>query len=216
MIPISRDSNELIVEWTDNVTLLCGAFPDKFLFGQGIPEHLPTHKHWKHYSFYYDGQFDYHLFIVHGFNQLQRASCICNTARMTGKNISTLKSLSDLANPEAFCQQLVWARDHPHSKEAKLPNTKISRILSMVGSAIPYSPFKRAANRLKLNAMQFCYSVGSNFITGAPPEFEDLLTLRLCINPKFNNQNCHISRQGFNSSTPKSVPAGAKKILFCR
>jgi hypothetical protein len=45
--------------------------------------------------------------------------------------------------------------------------------------------------------MQFCYGVGSNFITGAPPEFEDLLTLQLCMNPKFNNPNCNISRQGF-------------------
>jgi hypothetical protein len=67
----------------------------------------------------------------------------------------------------------------------------------MVGLAIPYSFFECAATRPKLNAMQFCYGVGSNFITGAPPEFEDLLTLRLCMNPKFNNPNCHISKQGF-------------------
>jgi hypothetical protein len=73
---------------------------------------------------YYDGQFDDHLFIAHGFNQMQQASCICNTAQITGKNISTLKSLGDLANSKAFHQQLVWAIDHPHSKEAKLLNAK--------------------------------------------------------------------------------------------
>jgi hypothetical protein len=67
----------------------------------------------------------------------------------------------------------------------------------MVGSGIPYSPFKRAAARPKLNAMQFRYRVGSNFMTVAPPKFEDLLTLRLCMNPKLNNPNCHISNQGF-------------------
>jgi hypothetical protein len=67
----------------------------------------------------------------------------------------------------------------------------------MVGLGIPYSPFKRAATRQKLNAMQFHYGVGSNFITGAPPKFEDLLTLRLCMNPKFNDSNCHISKQSF-------------------
>jgi hypothetical protein len=76
---------------------------------------------------------------------MQRALCIRNTAQITGKNISTLKSLGDLANSKAFHQQLVWARDHPHSKEAKLLNAKISRILSMVGLAIPYSPFEHAA-----------------------------------------------------------------------
>jgi hypothetical protein len=36
VIPVSCESNEPIVEWTDNKTLLIGAFPDKFLFGQGV------------------------------------------------------------------------------------------------------------------------------------------------------------------------------------
>jgi hypothetical protein len=30
------------VEWTDNKSLMIGAFPDKFLFGQGVPNGLPT------------------------------------------------------------------------------------------------------------------------------------------------------------------------------
>ncbi len=42
VIPVSRESNEPIVEWTDNTKLLSGAFPDKFLFGQGVPKGLPT------------------------------------------------------------------------------------------------------------------------------------------------------------------------------
>jgi hypothetical protein len=108
-----------------------------------------------------------------------------------------LKSLGDLANSEVFFRQLIWARDHPHSKEAKSLNAKVCRILSMVGSGIPYSPFEHAATRLKLNAMQFLYGVGSYFITGVPPEFKDLMSLQLCMNPKFNNPNCHISKQGF-------------------
>jgi hypothetical protein len=113
------------------------------------------------------------------------------------KNAATLKSLGELANSEAFHRQLIWARDHPHSKEAKSLNAKVCLILSMVGLGISYSPFKGAATRPKLNAMRFCHGVGSNFITGAPPKFEDLLTLRLCMNPKFNDPNCHISKQGF-------------------
>jgi hypothetical protein len=67
----------------------------------------------------------------------------------------------------------------------------------MVGSAIPYSPFERAATRPKLNAVRYCYGVGSNFLTGAPGEFEDLMTLRLCLNPKFNRSFCYISEKGF-------------------
>jgi hypothetical protein len=55
IIPVSCESNEPIVEWTDNKILLIGAFPDKFLFGQGVPTRLPTHQNWKHFSLYYDG-----------------------------------------------------------------------------------------------------------------------------------------------------------------
>ncbi len=70
----------------------------------------------------------------------------------------------------------------------------------MVGSTIPYSPFERAVAHLKLNAMGYRYGVGSNFITGAPPEFEDLLTLRFCMKPKYNDPNCVILKQGFTQS----------------
>ncbi len=45
-----------------------------------------------------------------------------------------------------------------------------------------------------------------NFITGAPPEFEDLLTLRLCMKLKYNDPNCAISKQGFTrSGLPDSI-----------
>jgi hypothetical protein len=55
IIPVSRDSNEPIVEWTDNKTLLTGAFLDKFLFCQGVPTRLPTQQNWKRFFLYYDG-----------------------------------------------------------------------------------------------------------------------------------------------------------------
>jgi hypothetical protein len=42
IIPVSRELNEPIVEWTDNKKILTGAFLDKFLFGQGFPNELPT------------------------------------------------------------------------------------------------------------------------------------------------------------------------------
>jgi hypothetical protein len=43
IIPVSRESNEPIVEWIDNKTLFNGAFPDKIIFGQGVPTGLSTH-----------------------------------------------------------------------------------------------------------------------------------------------------------------------------
>ncbi len=123
-----HELNEPIVKWTDNKTLFSGGFPDKFLFSQGVPTGLPTQQNWKHLSLYYDGRFDEPLCIAHGFNQLQCACCICNSARITGKNLATLKSLGVLANSEEFQRQLIWAKDHPHSQEAKSLNAKVSRI----------------------------------------------------------------------------------------
>jgi hypothetical protein len=55
VIPVSCESNEPIVGWTDNKTLLTGAFLDKFLFGQCVPNGLPTKQNWKHFALYYDG-----------------------------------------------------------------------------------------------------------------------------------------------------------------
>ena len=55
VIPVSRESNEPIVEWTDNKILLTGAFPDKFLFCQGVPSSLPAQYNQKHFALYYDG-----------------------------------------------------------------------------------------------------------------------------------------------------------------
>jgi hypothetical protein len=120
-----------------------------------------------------------------------------------------------LAKSEEFQRQLIWAQDHPHSQEAKSLNAKVSKILSMVGTTIPYSPVKCAVTRPKLNAMQYCYGVGSNFITGAPPEFEDLLTLRLCMKPKYNYPNCVISKQGFTQSEPPDPIRNKTSIRMC-
>jgi hypothetical protein len=45
--------------------------------------------------------------------------------------------------------------------------------------------------------MKFGYGVGSNFLTGAPSEFEDLLILQLCMNPQCINPNWLITKQGY-------------------
>jgi hypothetical protein len=49
------ESNEPIVDWTDNKSIMISAFPDKFLFGQGVPNGLLTQQNWKYFSLYYDG-----------------------------------------------------------------------------------------------------------------------------------------------------------------
>jgi hypothetical protein len=63
---------------------------------------LNLYQHWKHFSLYYDGQFDDLLCIAHGFNQLQRTCCIPNLARITDKSLTTLRSLGVLANQRNY------------------------------------------------------------------------------------------------------------------
>jgi hypothetical protein len=64
IIPVSRESNEPIVELTDTKTLLTGAFLDKFLFGQGVPYGLPTQQNWKYFALYYGGQSMIHYLLL--------------------------------------------------------------------------------------------------------------------------------------------------------
>ncbi len=42
------------------------------------------------------------------------------------EKLAALKSLGVLANSEECRRQLIWARDHPHSQEAKSLNAKVS------------------------------------------------------------------------------------------
>ncbi len=42
IIPVLHELIAPIVEWTDNKSLMIGAFPDKFLFSQEVPNGLPT------------------------------------------------------------------------------------------------------------------------------------------------------------------------------
>jgi hypothetical protein len=79
----------------------------------------------------------------------------------------------------------------------KRQNPSMQRSLKFFQWWDPQFHFECAVTRPKLNARQYCYGVGSNFITGAPPEFEDSLTLGLCLKPKFNDPKCVISKQGF-------------------
>jgi hypothetical protein len=205
-------------EWTQNEVITGGAFPHLFMLGKGVPSGNITAKHWKHYALFYDGRFDDKMFISHGFNQLQRFSCIRKTATISAKQLKQLESLSMLANSETFKQQLIWARDNPFTKEAKILNAKVCRALSMVGSTVPYSPFERSATRSKLYAHRYRYGMASFFITGAPPEFEDNITLRTCLIKNWNDPNCEYSKEGcLRSSLPPHIIDNASiRIRMCK
>ena len=189
-----------ICEWSDNTTIFHGSFPDKFLLGKGIPKGTISQAQWKHFSLYYDGPFEDAELIASGFNQLQRSSCIRCTAKISVKQKENLNNLGNLANSLIFRKQLLWARDNPHSQKAKELNAKVCRVLSMVGSSVPYSPFERSATRPKLAATGYRYGAPAYFVTGTPAEFEDLAVLRPCIIPKWNDPNCPLSKRGFQRS----------------
>ena len=105
--------------------------------------------------------------------------------------------LGNLANALIFRKQLLWARDNLHLQKAKALNAKVCRVLSMVGSSVPYSAFESSATRPKLAATGYCYGAPAYFVTGTPAEFEDLAVLRPCIIPKWNDPNCPVSKRSF-------------------
>jgi hypothetical protein len=63
--------------------------------------------------------------------------------------------------------------------------------------------------------MGYRYGVGTNFITNAPSEFEDLLTLRLCMKPKYNDTNSVIPKQGFKQSDLPDPIRNKTSIRMC-
>jgi hypothetical protein len=119
IIPVSCELNEPIVEWTDNKTLLTGAFPDKFLFCQ-----------LNKIGNIFLSIMMVNLMILYS-SLMVSINCSVHVAFVTwlesaAKNLATLKSLGALANSEEFRRQLIWARDHLHSQEAKSLNAKVS------------------------------------------------------------------------------------------
>ena len=188
-----------ICEWSENTNIFHGSFPDKFLLGKGIPKGTISQAQWKHFSLYYDGRFEDAELIASGFNQLQRSSCIRRSAKISVKQKKNLNNLGNLANSLIFRKQLLWAHDNPHSQKAKVLNAKVCRVLSMIGSSVPYSPFERSATRPKLAATGYRYGAPAYFVTGTA-EFEDLAVLRPCIISKWNDPECPISKRGFQRS----------------
>ena len=173
VVTVVRDKDP-VVEWNQNDVMLGGAFPHLFLLGKGIPKGNLGLKFHKHCFNYYDGRFEDPLWISTAFNQKQRHACIRKTARVGSGNSKTLQTLGRLSGDKAFRELLLHAVANPNDKKSKKLNTKISKTLSLVGSAVPFSAFERLRTRPMLNAMRGRYSTATMFHTGSPPEFEDL------------------------------------------
>ena len=214
VIPVTRDGTP-ISEWDENDKLTRGAFPHLFLLGKGLPKGEMTQAFVGHCFKYYDGRFEDSIWISTMFNQKQRHACIRKSAKLGISKPEALEKFAKLANCKDFREKLIKARDNPILAESKALNTKICRILSMVGKAVPFSPFERIATRPMLQAMRLRYSAASVFHTGAPPEFEDATVLRLSLIKQFNDPNCKLSQSGFErKDLPESVLKDAGKRMY--
>jgi hypothetical protein len=196
VIVVERD-NEAVTEWDENDVLLRGAFPYLFLLGLGLPKGEALKSFLEHCWKYYDGRFEDPMWIATMFSQKQRHACIRKTARVASGNPRVLERLGRLANSKLFRDKLVNALANPGSKEAKKLNSSICRVLSLVGKAVPFSPFERVSTRPMLQAMRFRYSPLAMFHTAAPPEFEDVTVLRLALITQFNDKSCKLTETGF-------------------
>jgi hypothetical protein len=196
VVVITR-SKEPICEWDNNHVLLGSVFAHLFILGKGVPKGSIPKSQLQHMFRFYDGRFDDPLFIATAFNQLQRHACVRTAARLQGKRKLDFEKLGQMASSPRFHELLLDARDNPHSDFAKKLNASICHLVSMAGFAIPYSPFERHASRSRLTATRLRYGPMSDFVTAAPPEFEDLAVLRQCLVEEWNKPNCKLSGRGF-------------------
>ncbi|CAM9990193.1 unnamed protein product [Lampetra planeri] len=126
-IAVVSRGEDPIVEWDENDVLMSAVFASLFLLGKGLSKGSLNKKSLRHLFLYYDGRFEDPLFIATAFNQLQRHTCVRQTARIGAKRASQLQKLGELANSSAFRQCLLWAHDNPLSDEAKKLNAKRER-----------------------------------------------------------------------------------------
>ena len=143
---------------------------------------LPTQQNWKHVSLYYDG-----WFMILYLSLTDSINCSMHVAFVTW--------LESLAKSWLLWKVLVCWLIQKNSKGnysgQKIILTPKRQSPSMQRSLKFFQWWDPRFHTVLLNVqlpdqnwmLWYGYGVGSNFITGALPEFEDLLTLRLCMKP---------------------------------
>jgi hypothetical protein len=175
---IRVDINPLEDVWFKDLRrTLARAFPHLFLTGRGIANNI-TPKYVKHVLKFYDGRYEQDAeFVTTLFSLKMLSSTMVQGFRLRASKPGMLKEMGELING-GHLRELLLA-----SKESSETRLKLERLLEryfgVFAGKTPFSSLTMATARGKMRGTRMRRNIGSQFITGAPPEHEDTTVLRL-------------------------------------
>ena len=177
-----RRSAQPLNEFTDNATLLYGAFWPLFPLRAGLRgdgpltpasrRHLLTQFH---NAFAHSPQL---IFLLA--DQVQRHAAARGVALRVKADTDSFNTFAaTVANEGSFLERLEAAKNDPLSKESRELLKHVSRFVVSSGKAIPWSAEERAGEITRLYAMWRRFGPPSAFITAAPDDVHQPTCLRL-------------------------------------
>ena len=152
-------------------------FPHLFLTGLGVPASL-TSKYIRHLYKFYDGRFEQDPeFVTTVFSLKMMQSTATQGYNCKMRNPDLLNELGRMINSGQLEEELNVAKTCPEKR--KEMDTVLGRFFNMFAKNTPFSPLSMARARGKVSGGKMRRNVGLQFITGAPPEHEDDVVLRI-------------------------------------
>jgi hypothetical protein len=169
-------------EFSNNYDLFVGGFPHLFLLGQGISLTAGslTARDVEHLLFQYDGRFakcPSLLFAL--FNQQQRHQAAQQVSLRVKSNHHSFTEFIRITNDDAFREKLERCIADPTSAEAKALAAKITDIVRLTGSEVPWSPAERQSALSRIVSLMYYCGPPAFFVTLAPSDMDSYLTFRI-------------------------------------
>lgn len=156
---------------------LTRAFPHLFLTGRGVANNL-TPVYMKHLLKFYDGRYEQDAeFVTTMFSLKMLSTTMVQGFRMRSSNPGLLREMGKLING-GHLRELLNEAKASEEKMEKLQRL-LERYFGVFAGNTPFSALTMSRARGRMRGTRLRRNVGSQFITGAPPEHEDSTVLRL-------------------------------------
>jgi len=188
-VPVHPGDDIPLNEFTENKRILLHSFPELFLLGKGIPSNGTVSDSWTdHLNRQYTGKFasdkEFQFLI---FNQRQRHAAAKVVASKVKNNQQAMEKVATKINSLEFVEKLEKAIENSKSKEAKEILKEFNPLLRGMGKCIPHTAAERANVITNMYALMMRYGLCSSFLTFAPDDTNEIMTLRMCYGLTTNN-----------------------------
>ncbi len=183
--------DEAVDEFSANDTFWLDGFPHLFLLGEGVDPESGTikRKDIEHFLYQYDGRFARSApFLFALFNQMQRHAVATKVSLRVKGHDENVQHFSDLVNKEDFVTKLKDCLENPDSKEAVSLGERLTKLTSICGSEVPWSPAQRHSALPRIIAHMHYSGPPCFYVTVSPCDMDSLLMLRFSSpDTKFND-----------------------------